>query len=341
MNSTDTSSPVEGTGIDQAAAAFERMLAPEEARDPAQENPELEEAEADEAEALEAEASDETVDEDAEGVEDDADDDADADAEEGEQLELPLDAIVTVKVNGKDEQVQLKEALAGYQRQADYSRKTMELAEIRKATAAEYQQVMQERQVYSQLLTALDQQLRESAPKAPDWENLKLTDPLEYAIQREEWRERQERHSAVVAEQQRLLQLRAYQEQEVLRSQVGEEANILAEKLPVAKDPKQWEKARKELREYGKTIGYSDEELSMAYDHRAVVALYKAYKYDQLMAKKDRVVANMPNRSAPKQIPAGSSNTPPRRVTEITRAKQRLAKTGSVKDAAAIFEKLL
>lgn len=340
MTSTDTSS-TEGTGIEQAAAAFERMLAPEEARDPVEKSSE-QEAEADEAEALESEASDETVDDEADEAEgDDAGDEDDADAEDGEQIELPLDALVTVKVNGKDAQVPLKEAIAGYQRQADYSRKTMELAEARRAVIAEAEQVIQERQVYSQLLNALDQQLRESAPREPDWESLKMTDPLEYAIQREEWRERQERQVAIHMERQRLMQISALTEQEVLRSQVQEEAQILAEKLPPAKDPKQWDTTRKALREYGKTLGYSDEELSMAYDHRAVVALYKAYKYDQLMRKKDSVVAARPAPSGPKQIRAGSSNTPPRRVTEITRAKQRLAKTGSVRDAAAIFEKLL
>lgn len=344
MTETDTPTNTQGTGIEQAAAAFERMLAPEEARDPDDEVSQ-QDAEAGEAEALEAEASDEAPEDDeadeAES-EDGEDDDADADAEEGEQIELPLDALVTVKIGGKEEQVQLKEAIAGYQRQADYSRKTAELAEQRRAMAAEFMQVQQERHTYAQLLTALEQRLVESAPKDIDWENLRLTDPLEYALKREEWREQQEQMLAIQQEQQRLLMVRAQQEQEALRGQIGEEVQLLAQRLPAAKDPKQWTQTQQRLREYGKTLGYSDEELSMAYDHRAVVALYKAMEYDRLMSKKGKVMGRVPAPAQPKAvISAGSANRPPRQVTEVTRAKQRLAQTGSVRDAAAVFEKLL
>lgn len=39
------------------------------------------------------------------------------------------DQLVTVKVNGVDQQIPLSEAVAGYQRQADYTRKTTELSQ--------------------------------------------------------------------------------------------------------------------------------------------------------------------------------------------------------------------
>ena len=46
---------------------------------------------------------------------------------------LPVDEFgekyVSVQVNGEEVQVSLKEALSGYQRQADYTRKTQELSE--------------------------------------------------------------------------------------------------------------------------------------------------------------------------------------------------------------------
>jgi hypothetical protein len=54
-----------------------------------------------------------------------------------EQIELlPVDEFgdkyVTVLVNGEQQHVPLKEALAGYQRQADYTRKTQEISEQRR-----------------------------------------------------------------------------------------------------------------------------------------------------------------------------------------------------------------
>ena len=48
---------------------------------------------------------------------------------------------VTVKVNGREVEVPLSEALKGYQRQADYTQKTTEVATLRKA--AEWGQAMQ------------------------------------------------------------------------------------------------------------------------------------------------------------------------------------------------------
>jgi hypothetical protein len=344
MADTDTS-PLGGTGIDNAAAAFERMLAPEPARDPDDEAPEQQNAEADEAEALEANASEETPDDaDNDAAEDGAEDEADADADEPEQLELPLDALIPVKVDGKETQVPLSEAIAGYQRQADYSRKTMELAEHRRAFLAEVDAVRTERAQYAALLSVLEQQAVEAlAPYAePDWEKLKAEDPLEFAIQREEWRGQQERLQAMQAEQYRLAQMRSMEEQQSIASVVETERARLAETLPQARDPKAWDAARKQLREYGVKAGYSEEELSQAYDHRAIVTLWKAMQWDQMAQKQKQ--ASRPTAAVqgrPKPVSPGSANAPPRRVTEVTRAKQRLAQTGRVSDAASVFEKLL
>ena len=56
---------------------------------------------------------------------------ADTPAEDPDQPPAP--ALLTVRVNGEDQQVTVEEAVAGYQRHEDYSRKTMELADDRKA----------------------------------------------------------------------------------------------------------------------------------------------------------------------------------------------------------------
>lgn len=340
---SDTSPATGGTGIDNAAAAFERMLAPETARDPDDEAPE-QKAEADEAEVLEADTSDETPEDEAEQAEDDGEDEeADADAEEAEQLDLPPDALVTVKVNGKEEQIPLKEAIAGYQRQADYSRKTAELAENRRVLEAEAQAIRIERAQYEALLPVLAEQLQTklNAKTEADWQRLKLEDPLQYAIEREDWRAEQERAQAIQMEQQRLMQLRAMDEQRQLAQVVESERSKLVEAVPQFRDPKTWENARKQLREYGQRVGYSPDELGQAYDHRAVLTLWKAMQWDQMQSKQPVKRATVIEAKRPRAIAPGSANTPPRRVTETTRAKQRLAQTGRVTDAAKVFETLL
>lgn len=333
--------PTQGTGISGAAQQFEAMMA---AADGETQNAPTEEntnPTADEAEVLASETTDETPSDAPEGEDEGAvEEEATAEEEEPQQTD-PLDQIVTVKVDGKEQEVTLREALNGYSRTADYSRKTMELAEQRKAMQAEFQAVQEERQQYAQLLTALSQQLQTLQPAEPDWETLYREDPLEYVRQKDLYRERQEKMVAAQSEMQRLQQIQAMEQQQALGSYVQEQFGKLVEALPQWKNPEVREAERAKIREYGNKLGFSDEELSQAYDHRAVVALYKAMKFDEMMSNKPKPAAAQPG--APKAVPAGSQTNvvPKRAATEVTRAKQRLAKSGRVQDAASIFETLL
>ena len=65
--------------------------------------------------------------------------------------------------------------------------------------------------------------------------------------------------------------------------------------------------------------------------------MYKAMRYDEMVAKVPRPVVT----KGPKTAPAGSANSAPRTSSDISKAKQRLAQTGRVSDAASIFERML
>lgn len=93
-------------------------------------DPQADEGEADEEE-------DTTDDEDTESDdESEVSDDETSDDEEDDPLEFDLSShaseLVTVKVNGEETQVPLSEVVNGYMRQADYTRKTQNIAEIQK-----------------------------------------------------------------------------------------------------------------------------------------------------------------------------------------------------------------
>lgn len=333
--------PTQGTGISGAAQQFEAMMAAADGETQNAPNEEVTTPEADEAEVLASETTDETPSDAPEGEDEGAvEEEATAEEEEPQQTD-PLDQIVTVKVDGKEQEVTLREALNGYSRTADYSRKTMELAEQRKAMQAEFQAVQEERQQYAQLLTALSQQLQAQQPQEPDWERLYNEDPLEYVRQKDLYRERQEKLVAAQIEMQRVTQVQEQEAKRALADYVNAEKAKLFEVIPQWKNEEVYLAERGKLREYGNQLGFSDEELSQAYDHRAVTALYKAMKYDQMMANKPKPAAAQPG--APKAAPAGGQTNvvPKRAATEVTRAKQRLAKSGRVQDAASIFETLL
>lgn len=333
MSTNEQSQPSE-LGLADAAAAIAALDAP-----PAQ--PESERKAKAPAEVEETEASAESVDETASEEDEAPQDDGSSSEEETEEVEATDDdqeeesddQLVTVKINGKEQQIPLKEAIAGYQRNADYSQKTQALAQERKALEAERTNVVAERAQYSQLLTALSSQLEQLMPQEPNWEELHRNDPLNYPIIRDQWRDYKERLVATQAEQARLQQISQMEQQGRLKEVVEQGRKYLQEKVPEWKDEKKWEEARGKLREYGLKVGYSEEELRQAYDPRALIVLDKARKYDELTANRPKPV----KANAPKPMKSGGKSNVPTRSTDFARASQRLKSSGHVNDAAALF----
>ena len=314
-----------------AASAISAMLAPEEGQAEVTETQPVEESEED----LETAASEE----DDSGVEDAPDEETSEEQseEEEEPEEEDQPQTFTVKVDGKDVTVTLDELQKGYSRTQDYTRKTQQIAEVRKQVEQETQAVRAERQQYAQLLGALQAQLQVSEPQI-DLDRLYHEDPIEWVRQKEIVRERQEKLGAIQAEQQRLAQVSQYEQQRAMEMQIESQQEALLAALPDWKDPKKAKAEKALVIESAKAAGFSDEDLKSVYDHRLVLLLRKAAMYDQMVSKRQGikpVVNNGPRTAKPGA--AGRVST----TTEATRAKQRLAKTGRVDDAASAIELLL
>ena len=256
--------------------------------------------------------------------------------ENSEEEEQPQ--VFTVKVDGKEVEVTLDELQKGYSRTQDYTRKTQQIAEVRKQTEAELQAVRAEREQYAQLLGALEAQIQQAAQPNIDWDRLYQEDPIEWVRQRELMRENQEKNAAIQSEKQRLSQL-SQQEQLQQRNQIlQQEQEALIAAIPEWKDPKKAAAEKAMLVQFGQKAGFSPDELKNVVDHRAVVMLRKAALYDQMMSKRGQikpVTNNGPKPAKPGAAGRVSSNT------EAMRAQQRLAKTGRVDDAADAIFKLL
>ena len=256
--------------------------------------------------------------------------------EETEEEEQPTE-VYTVKVDGKEVEVTLDELQKGYSRTQDYTRKTQQIAETRKAVEAEAGAIRAEREQYAQLLGALKQQL-ESTEAPIDMDRLYNEDPIEWVRQSEVMRQKQDKLAAIQSEQQRLSQLTAQQRAQEMNAHLATQQEALIQAVPEWKDSKKAQAEKALLVEFGKKIGFSDDELKNVYDHRAVVALRKAALYDQMMSKRGQIKPVINNGPRPaKPSAAGRVST----TTESTRAKQRLAKSGRVNDAASAIELLL
>ena len=314
-----------------AASAISAMLAPEEGQAQVDETQPAEVSEED----TEAAASED----DDSGVEDAPDDEsAEEQSEEGEESEeQEQPQTFTVKVDGKEVDVTLDELQKGYSRTQDYTRKTQQIAEVRKQVEQETQAVRAERQQYAQLLGALQAQLQVSEPQV-DLDRLYNEDPIEWVRQKEVLRDRQEKAYAIQAEQQRLSQLSQQEQQRAMEEHLESQKDALLAALPEWRDPKKAKAEKALVLESAKSVGFSDEDLKSVYDHRLVLLLRKAAMYDQMVSKRQGIKPVVNNGPRPaKPGAAGRVST----TTESTRAKQRLAKTGRVDDAASAIELLL
>jgi hypothetical protein len=274
-----------------------------------------------------------------------ADADAVDDETDAEQSELDEDTeeqeqpqVFSVKVDGKEVEVTLDELQKGYSRTQDYTRKTQQIAEVRKQTEAELQAVRAEREQYAQLLSALEAQVQQVAQPNIDWDRLYQEDPIEWVRQREVMRENQEKSAAIQSEQQRLAQLSQQEQAQFMQQRLQQEQEALLAAIPDWKDAKKAQAEKALLVEFGQKIGFTPDELKSVVDHRAVLMLRKAALYDQMMSKRGNIkpVTNNGPRPAKPGAAGRVSNT-----TEAVRAQQRVAKTGRVDDAAnAIFQLL-
>ncbi len=258
--------------------------------------------------------------------------------EEGDSEEEEQPQVFTVKVDGKEVEVTLDELQKGYSRTQDYTRKTQQIAEVRKQTEAELQAVRAEREQYAQLLGALQAQVQQAAQPQVDWDRLYQEDPIEWVRQREVMRENQEKAAAIQSEQQRLAQLSQQEQAEQRQALLAQEQEALLAAIPEWKDSKKAQAEKAMLVQFGQKIGFTPDDLKNVVDHRAVVMLRKAALYDQMMSKRGQikpVTNNGPRPAKPGAAGRVSSNT------EAMRAQQRLAKTGRVDDAADAIYKLL
>jgi hypothetical protein len=242
-----------------------------------------------------------------------------------------------VKASGEEVEVELDELIKGYQQGTDYTKKSQALAEQRKAIEAErghLEQVKQERQAYAQKLQALDSFLTQQN-RGVDLDVLKETDPIGYAVAVAEQSQREKQLAVVRNEQQRIAQQQQAEQQATLQNHLRQESEKLVSLIPELATP-QGDAVRKQIRDYAKSVGWTDQELSSVYDSRAVHTLYKAMKYEQLQKSKPEL--NKKLQSAPKMMRSGTS-APPTRSAQDKQVMQRLRETGKVTDAAKAFER--
>lgn len=263
------------------------------------------------------------------------------DTEEYEEPEEEPATTYRVRVGKEEVDVPLDELLKGYSRTADYTKKTQEVAEARKMVESDRQRIDEAsrlRDQYAERLGVIEQMLSQT-DKAEDLSALKENDPIGYAVRVAEQSEREKQLTAVRAERQKLAQSQQAEQGERLKAHLATEAAKLRDAIPDLSDDVKGEVVKRDIRDFAKSIGFSDQELTQVYDSRAVLTLYKAMQYDKLV--KGKTDATKKVSQAPRMLRPGTS-TPEARETENTKKmQQQLKKTGKKGDAARLFERFI
>jgi len=332
----DVSGTSESLTVDEAAAAFlsSGLLSDEEKErtsetPPAQESPEPV--------PDEAEASPEQAEEEGEVPETDKPEEQ---TEESVQ-EPPLDLkAVKVKkvIDGQEVEITLEEALNGYSRTQDYTRKTQALAEQRKQHEAEYAALRDERQQYATYLVQLEQTIKEATPKEPDWNQLQQeTTPAEFGATWAQWQAHKQQMDQLASER-AAAEGRVREDQaRMFQTKLEEEKSKLLEAIPEWREPEAAKTEKAKLVAFAESAGYTKEEIHQTVDHRALVLLRKAMLWDEAQKNKPAIVQKIQKVTTAPPGPGQKASTP---GSKLQRLNERLAKTGDVKDAAALFQAL-
>ena len=341
----EETSTAQAGSLEEAGEAFLKMInPPPEDTEESEETQTSEEVSEDEPEPSE----NRVVGKSEEETEDDSEEEETEESleEEESEDESETETVYTVRVDGKDVEVTEDELLKGYSRQADYTKKTQELAEYRRQMDGAMQQAQQEiqqtQQARAQYVDAVEAAISTNYAHLQqfqnvDWERLKTEDREEYLTKRDDYRQAQEQ----ITELQNQHKAAAEQQQSEMAEQQKrmwmEEHHKMSQILPDWRDDEKRMAISKAIGEYAVGQGYTKEELDTLVDHRSILMLMKAKAYDDVRGKQ-QAVRSKKVRNKPKVVRSkAKQDKAPSKARKRTAKLGRLKETGHVDDAADLI----
>lgn len=220
--------------------------------------------------------------------------------------------------------VKLSELRAGYMKDADYRRKTSEVAETKRAVEGQRQEVQQQREYLAKqtapLLGLLREQLIGSQQRLAQLAN---EDPAAWVSENQQFQQRAQMFDALLAENDRLAgQRKADQERDREEFLEGEK-KILHEKRPEWKDAKVMGAEQAKIAQYLLDSGYAPEELKEL-DHRDILTALDAANWREHQKKVAGAKAKQGQPTPPERVvKPGAARVPPtqqqRRIAEASK----------------------
>lgn len=248
-----------------------------------------------------------------------------------------------IKVDGEEGRAKFTDLVKSYQLEGHLTKKSMELSEAKKAAdamRAEFEAQKQSQLSQIETMTRVLYQDLHNEASAIDWNELRVTDPGEYAAKVTEFQQREARlqQAAQQIESERSQAMQG--QQQALREHLRNEDQKLMSAIEGWSDMTKAQKELGEIYSYlGNAYGFDQSDLVGKYDnagnivkpgvtdHRLVLLARKAMLYDNLQKSKPAVTKKVV--TAPKIVRAG---TPPskgeRELSSINKLKAQIKKSG-------------
>lgn len=265
-------------------------------------------------------------------------------SEDEDSSEQPNETLI-LKINGEEVEKPLDEVISLAQQGADYTKKTQEVAEQRKALEdyaqtiqVQEQQLRQQAELQQALIgelaqiTAIDQQLAQF--QAIDWNQLSENDFVEaqklFFTQNKLQNQRTELVNQLESKQQQLSQA----QQKAHGERIAKGKEILAKEIP------NWsQQTSQEIISAGKEFyGFNDDEMASVMDPRHVKVLHDAMQWRKL--QQNSSVKNKVSNAKP-VIKPGAKDVKKQVGSDIQRARESLRKTGKSDYAQQLIERML
>lgn len=259
-----------------------------------------------------------------------------------QETQAPADEAVTFEVDGKPvtlTKTELAELHKSGLRQKDYTQKTQEVAETRKAAESEIQKAKTERDVYAQNLQQILMVNQHVEQQQTPWtQDMIESDPVGYLVYTQGKEARQQQSQAAYQELQRINQEHQQEREQSHRQYLQNQHQALLDKLPEWKDAAKMKAGLETLETFMGERGFNANDGPMVLDARVMLLANDAMKYRDLLARAA---------TAGKKVNAAPTKVERPGVAEVkptdgrTAAMKNLARSGSLDDAAAAFLQVL
>lgn len=216
--------------------------------------------------------------------------------------------------------------------ESDYRQKTAAAAELTRQAEQERYRIAQERHAgVNQLDAVLSVLHQELVGDQGRLDELLETDPVAYMKVRREVERKSGLIQQALEQRQVLTQQEEAEQYRAHQDYLQSEQAKLQEKLPEWRDVKVRDAESRAIAEHLIGAGYSHDDLNMLTDHRALLLVRKAMKYDQMLSVRQKQAPPTPS----KTVAPGARNPNPPAENRLAELKRTAMRTRSPADIQA------